>query len=477
MSNSITRQFSVIGAGTALSLLLGLVTTPVITRAVDTAQYGRYSVFVMYASLATVVLMLGLDQSYLRFFNAAEKEGEANRLFYSCIKLPVLVTLIIGTVAVTVSALSPRLDIRVTLCFCIYTLSLILLKQVQLTARLTYRSAVYSALTVADKALYIIAALAAIFLLGQKSAEALMAAITLAAAAMALLGFVLQYKTLAPTAKAPQTASLSQLLRYGYPYIFSLGLTVMLQSADKITLSLFTDYSEIGIYKSAESMVNIFAVVQTTFSALWMPLAIKRYEADPDDRSFHADGNEIISLLMFLLGGTVIALKDLLVYWLGADYRGAAYILPALIMYPIMYTISETTVVGAVFAKKSHSHIVVAAVSCVTNIIGNLLLVPHLGGRGAAISTGLSYIVFFLLRTAIGRRYYDTGAPLYKCFILTALTAAYALYSMFDTPRTLGVIFYLILVGCALILYKDKVIFIIRHIRKKGTTNGTEKRN
>ncbi len=60
------------------------------------------------------------------------------------------------------------------------------------------------------------------------------------------------------------------------------------------------------------------------------------------------------------------------------------------------YTISETTVCGIVSMKKSKIQIVVAAGACITNIIMNTFLVPRYGCQGAAISTGISYIVFLL---------------------------------------------------------------------------------
>lgn len=68
--------------------------------------------------------------------------------------------------------------------------------------------------------------------------------------------------------------------------------------------------------------------------------------------------------------------------------------IPFLAFHPIMYTISEVTVGGLVFKKKSKIQVIVSVVPCVVNFIGNTILVPFYGGRGAAISTGISYILF-----------------------------------------------------------------------------------
>jgi len=470
MSKSIVKQFSVIGTGTVVSMLLGLVSTPIITRVVNTVEYGKYSLFVMYANIAVVVLMLGFDQTYLRFFYKAEQNGENNKLFYKCIGLPVLATTFLTLVMCVGAWIKPpafEFGLHIIALLGIYSICLVFLKQIQLTARLKYRTKTYSALNILDKALYIVIVMAAIFLYNNKSLSALAFSITLAALLTVVTGFVLLRKELMPEIGKVKCVTTKEMITYGFPYVFSMGLTVLFQSADKFCLKLFTDYSQIGIYKSAETMINVFAVLQTTFNALWMPMALKKYEEEPENKRFHKDGNEIITLLMVVFGATVIVFKDLLVYWLGPDFRDAVYVLPALVFNPVMYTISETTVVGVVFAKKSNLHIVIAAVSCIINVFGNLILIPLIGIKGAAISTGFSYIVFFIMRSVLGKKYYDTGAPLLKCMVVSFLTFIYALYSMFTTFGVLNIIMYICLILCIITLYNNKTKVIFKYVKNK----------
>jgi O-antigen/teichoic acid export membrane protein len=66
-----------------------------------------------------------------------------------------------------------------------------------------------------------------------------------------------------------------------------------------------------------------------------------------------------------------------------------------------MYTLSEVTVGGINYRNKTYWHLAIAVIAAVVNYALNMLLVPNLGAKGAAISTGLSYIVFFYSRTYI----------------------------------------------------------------------------
>lgn len=66
------KHFFMIGIGTALNLLIGLLTTPIITRIVDPIEYGQLSIFTIYSNVAVMVLCLGLDQALVRYYYQSE---------------------------------------------------------------------------------------------------------------------------------------------------------------------------------------------------------------------------------------------------------------------------------------------------------------------------------------------------------------------------------------------------------------------
>lgn len=72
MNNKFIKHFLVIGGGTFISMIIGFLTTPIITRIVNPIEYGQYSIFTMYSSMALMVLCLGLDQAMVRFFYEQE---------------------------------------------------------------------------------------------------------------------------------------------------------------------------------------------------------------------------------------------------------------------------------------------------------------------------------------------------------------------------------------------------------------------
>ncbi|WP_235676335.1 hypothetical protein [Bacillus mycoides] len=69
---------------------------------------------------------------------------------------------------------------------------------------------------------------------------------------------------------------------------------------------------------------------------------------------------------------------------LSPEYSQVAMMVPFLLFYPIMNTVSNT--------------------AAICNIILNMLTVPAFGAVGASIAIGGSYIIFFWIRTLISRK-------------------------------------------------------------------------
>ena len=176
------------------------------------------------------------------------------------------------------------------------------------------------------------------------------------------------------------------------------------------------------------NLMAVFSIVRTSFNAIWMPAAVEHYERDPGDKTFFRQGNAFISVLMLLFGAGVVLCKDLFVMLLGSKYQAASMVVPYLMFEPILYTISETTATGIVVQKKSGYQLLVVGGACLGNFLGNWLLVPWIGVQGAALSTGLSYILFFALRTGFANKVFYVNYRLPRFYLLVAALFLFAAY-------------------------------------------------
>ena len=84
------------------------------------------------------------------------------------------------------------------------------------------------------------------------------------------------------------------------------GVFILFQATDKLCVKYYGTYSDVGVYSSAQSLMAVFSIIQSTFNTLWAPKAIDHYESNPDDRSFYIKMNQIITVLMFMFGACVL---------------------------------------------------------------------------------------------------------------------------------------------------------------------------
>lgn len=411
-------QFSV---GSVIVLILGFISQPIITRIISPVEMGKFSVFNTILSLLMVFIIMGLDQAYGRFFY---EENQVD-LFRFCIKIPIFTcTCVCAIIAIFYKELTQYLVGESSLLCMIMVVTFLFGNVVYsfqlLYVRMSQQAHKYSLYTVLVKVLYLIFVVV-IYKFLNDNYMVLVVATVLSYYCVIMVASIIDKKFYQQViCGEKQIISTQKILKYSIPLILTTALSWLFQSVDKIMIKSFSGYKEVGIYAGAITIVNMLNALQSMFTTFWVPVAFEHYAEYPNDREFYSIVNEVVSFVM-LLGATVlISCKDILGYILGTRYSQSIVVFPFLVFMPIMYTISETTVVGINFKEKTNRHIIITLVSALANCVGNYFLVPIWGAKGAAISTGLSYVILFALRTFFSNCYYKVNFKLKK-FIVSGI--------------------------------------------------------
>lgn len=416
------KKIGSFSVGPIVSAFLGFITVPLVTYFISTEEYGRCSMFTLAQSAAAMLIYLGLDQAFVREYHSFS--DRIDRLMANVIRIPLCMVLLIDIVLLCMPGrISVILFDTPDEHLAVYLLALMLPCMVfenfgLLKIRMEERGLQYSCFVILLKALTLVFTVL-LFLSYEKSFRSAVYAI---AAAEIITGLALFFATMrhVPLLTEPvDRALVGRMLRFGLPLLPASMLGWALTSMDKVMLRAMCSYSELGLYSAAYKIVNVLGVVQSCFTLYWVPLAFRWYGEKKDNRYFSA-ANEIVACIMCAMCFGVLLCKDLVALILGANFARAVYIFPFIMLYPIMYTMSETTAVGISFARKTGYNILISSISAGTNIILNYLLIPDLGGVGAAIATGVSYIVFFWGRTLVSRKKWYRF-PIQKYLLYTAV--------------------------------------------------------
>lgn len=449
--NQITKHILNIGLSTIINLVLGLITTPIITRIVDPLEYGQLTMFNSYIAVSLSFVYFGLEEALIRFFYSYKNKSEQKSLLKLCVNIPLIFT-IIASIVFIILCKNKFVDIGyptiIIVLLCVDLLFSVWNKASTEMLQITYQSKKYSFTAVAQKIAYCLLAIGLIVVVKKNYFLMLVLATTISTLVSACLGtyFTKDYWSFKNN-KYP--SNVNEILKYSTPLYCYLLLMNLFDVTDKYLVKHFCGDYEIGIYGSAVALVGIFSLIQTIFVIMWKPMQTDHYCNNPEDTSFIQKGNRYVTIIMFFVGINVIMFKDVLCLMLGSDYRGAESYIPFLVFNPVMYTIADTVTSGIEKSKKTYLHIVIIVICFAIEIFGSLYLIPRIGAKGAAISLAVSLIALYLLRLLFSNIYYPIDYGLNKTIVLIIVTL---LFAYINTFYEIGIITIVTYIGCLIVL-------------------------
>lgn len=190
------------------------------------------------------------------------------------------------------------------------------------------------------------------------------------------------------------------LLRFGFPSMVLLVLTVGLYKIDILLVSYFRTSAETGFYRAALQVAEFIWVIsigmekimiQST-SDLWK----KNDTAEITDLTSRMLKYVVLLTILVLIGIFVLSGEFLSLYF------GSAYVQsvrPLRILLPGVLAFAIARSVWPVVQASGNLRLVVFSTSAavVINSVLNLVLIPRYGIEGAAIATSISYILMGIL--------------------------------------------------------------------------------
>lgn len=391
-------QFAIGPVGAAI---LGIITLPVITWFFSQEDVGRIAMLQVAISLTTLVFSLGLDQSYVREFHEVDDKPSLLKkaLLPGMALLLVVVTgifLVDANVSEWIFGVSePGLG-RLAL---LAILAAFVSRFLSLVLRMNEQGLAYSMSQVLPRLLLLAIIGGYIAFDANKSLTNLVLA---QVASVILVFFAFAWNTRGewqPAISATiDSEHLRAMLKFGFPLILGSLAFWGLTATDKVFLRALSTYEQLGVYSVAVSFAAAASILQNIFSTVWAPTVYKWASKGEGLEQVHRVTRYVLLcvVLFFSLAGMF---SWLVTYLLPESYDSVQWILISCLGYPLLYTLSETTVVGIGISRKSAYAMLAACVAFVFNFVANWYLVPRLGAAGAAVSTCTAFLLFFILRT------------------------------------------------------------------------------
>lgn len=464
------KQIAFFAIGPVGAAILSLSTLPIITWLFAQEDVGRVAMLQVTLSFGTLFFSFGLDQAYVREFHEAKNRPA----LLKNVMLPGLAVLI-ATIFILllqgeslahwlfgVAELSLSLLVVVALlaAFCSRFLSLIL--------RMNERGLAFSMSQLLPKLLLLLIILSYVAFGAEKNLTNLIAANASAGASVcAIFAWNTRKEWFSALREKLDIAQLKKLLKYGFPLIFG-GLAFWgLTATDKVFLRVLSSYDELGIYSVAVSFAGAATILQSVFSTIWAPTVYK-WASNGEGLENVQRVTRYVLLCVIVLFSLAGLFSWTVTFILPKDYSSVQWILISCLGYPLLYTLSETTVVGIGISRRSAFAMLAAVVAFVFNLAGNWLLIPQFGAAGAAVSTCCAFLIFFILRTEFSR-YLWKPIPRKLLYTYTFIIVFGAIISTL-MPEVIGLgiyVFWSIVFVSALFVFRIELEELNHFFRKK----------
>jgi O-antigen/teichoic acid export membrane protein len=394
-------KIAVFAIGPIGGALLGLITLPIITWFFSQEDVGRMAMLQVTIGFSAQLFSLGLDQAYVReFHEVVDKPALLMSALLPGLSILFVALLVLLSFGGTLAGwLFERPEWHLSLLIATVLLAAFISRFLSLVLRMNEQGLAFSMSQLLPK-LVLLATIAGYILLGADTSLTNLVIANTAAFVFVCVVFAFNTRKewIAGITALFDWQHMKKMLRFGLPLILGGVAYWGLTAIDKVFLRTLASFEELGVYSVAVSVAGAATILQSVFSTVWAPTVYKWASKGEGLENVHKVNRYILGLVVvvFCLAGL---LSWIVTLFLPAIYVAVQWILVACLGAPLLFTLSETTVVGIGISRRSSFAMLAAVVAFAVNLVGNWLMIPLFGAAGAAVSTCISFWVFFVLRT------------------------------------------------------------------------------
>jgi O-antigen/teichoic acid export membrane protein len=224
--------------------------------------------------------------------------------------------------------------------------------------------------------------------------------------------------------------SVRELLTYGAVGLYASFCVLLLISADRYIIAIFSDIGSVGIYNQVYMLgqFSIYHLVTVFFNTI-NPRLIKVLTYKPPDLN-----NQMAGYIRFF----IIIILPLVFYFsmfsrqmanilLGEEFRIGYRMIPFIMTSSFIYGLTLFNEAKLKFENRFSALIKGMTIACIANIVLNVIMVPVWGYQAAAWTTLISYTILYIwLYVSDSMRYVNMNLMRYLAPVMTVLVVQLA---------------------------------------------------
>lgn len=399
-------NISLFTAGSVLSALIGFSAILVAARFSDSGSVGEYSLYQASLSCSLIFIGLSIEQAMLRSFH----EEKNNYVLLKGSFVPgavigfflIFAQLIVPTIYSLAILHVPSVELSILICASLILNYLINLFSV--ITRLVEKGGLYALGIVLPK-IGFLGFLLVTVLNGELFDTKRMIYGGMIGMLLALVCFGYGLKDILTRITSAKIDF--RMVKENLSYAIPLCITGLLFSAftylDRFILNLLGSKHELDLYAVSVSMAGFATIFQAAFATVWSPIFYKWLHREGPLDEIKVIRNVVIFMIVSIW--TALGLFGwTLQYIIPAEYQKSTQLLLCAVAFPLFYTITEITGIGINVVKRTVIQLWITVGLIFINTCISFLLIPKFGAQGAAISSAISFFMYFLVKSELSNR-------------------------------------------------------------------------
>lgn len=377
---------------TIFSVILGVVSIPVLTHLLRPDEYGLYTTFMAFYAIANVVMTLNFHTSIGRYWY--EKDADVSAFISTSILGALLLLLLSSLLLYTSHSLQTLLGLERNMVKYLAILIAIDIFFVTYTQILAPQRESKKLAYLSISKIYLTFILGIIFIYTlpiEKFLSLILAQVIIGILFLIYITIKIKGYFILRLNKKP----LTYIISYSGPLFFYSLSAILMAQIDRIMISKMISPAETGMYSFAFTIVNFLTLATSAILAAWTP----NFFEDMEVKSYQkvAEGIRQIMSLSFIVAIFVILFGNYIGYVLSSQsYHNALQYIPILTVGMYFSFGYQLYARGINYSKKTLYLAITFTLAGGVNIGLNYQLIPLFGITGAAIATLCANIVLML---------------------------------------------------------------------------------
>jgi O-antigen/teichoic acid export membrane protein len=435
----LTKDTALYGISTIVGRFLGFILVPFYTNVFSPDEFGIQSYIYAFLAFGNIIYIYGMDAAFMKF---ATVDSMDKRKVFSTGYVFVFATTFVFSLILLISHgwLAEKADISEYSGILPFVVGILFLDTATLIPfselRLERKAARFTTIKIIN--IIINVSLNFILILGFGYGIEAIFISNFVASAFSLLALI---PTISENLKLViDRYSLKKMLYFGLTYLPASIAAMIVQVIDVPIIRALTDEATMGIYRANYKLGIFMLLFVSMFHYAWQPFFLTNAKEENAKEIFA----KVLSLFLIFTSLIWVVLSlfiDNLAgieflpgrSFIGKEYLSGTIIVPVILLAYIFHGLYINFIAGIYLEEKTKYLPAITGLGAAVNIVSNLLLVPHIGIMGGAISTLLSYFVMACGIFMVSQKFYKINYDykiIIKVFVIVALISTIYYYNI-----------------------------------------------